>query len=424
MSDQPAAPVNTLRIDRDAATGGSAGGSADTRTRSMRRTPRRRTITRGVLIVVFVMIIIAIISSITSQPHAVATATATRMYLSQGNQVLIASGYVVAQRKASVASKGTGRLVALNVIEGDRVAANQILARIESGDVDAALAQADAALAQSKAALLQAEAEARDAAAAWRRAQALIERGAIPQSEVDAVEARHARAEAGVTFARANIRAAEAALRAAAVQVENTYIRAPFTGTVLTKNADVGEVVAPFGAAANARGAVLTIADMSSLEVEADVSESQIQNVRVGQPCEIVLDAYPDQRYPARVSRIVPTADRSKATVLTKIRFEQLDDRVLPEMSAKVGFLSQEPSRDADAQRPRTVIHPDAIRTREGATQVFVVTGGVARLRTVRLGATLGTMREVLEGITPGDVVVLAPPEDLADGDAVTVEHK
>jgi multidrug efflux pump subunit AcrA (membrane-fusion protein) len=170
MSDQPAAPVNTLRIDRDTSSDTTGRPSAAAR----RTTPRRRTITRGVLIVVFVMIVIAIISNITSQPRAVETATATRMYLSQSRQVLIASGYVVAQRKASVASKGTGRLVALNVVEGDRVRAGDILARIESGDVDAAHAQAQAALAQAKAALVQSEAEARDASLAWKRAQALI----------------------------------------------------------------------------------------------------------------------------------------------------------------------------------------------------------------------------------------------------------
>ena len=420
MSDQNPVPVNKLRIDRDTSSDTTGRPSAAAR----RTTPRRRTITRGVLIVVFVMIVIAIISNVTSQPRAVETTTATRMYLSQSRQVLIASGYVVAQRKASVASKGTGRLVALHVVEGDRVRSGDVLARIESGDVDAAHAQAQAALAQAKAALVQAEAEAHDASLAWTRAQALIERGAISQSETDAVEARHARAAAGITFAQANIRAAEAALRAAAVQIENTYIRAPFTGTVLTKNADVGEVVAPFGASANARGAVLTLADMTSLEVEADVSESQIQNVHVGQPCDIVLDAYPDRRYPARVSKVVPTADRSKATVLTKIRFEQLDDRVLPEMSAKVGFLSEEPSKDPDAQRPRTVIHPDAITMRNGTTHVFVVKDAKVALRPLRLGARLGTMREVVEGLEPGDVVVLLPGEDMADGDAVTTERK
>jgi len=201
------------------------------------------------------------------------------------------------------------------------------------------------------------------------------------------------------------------------VAVENTRIRAPFDGTVLTKEADVGEMVAPFGSSQSARGAVVTLADMKSLEVEADVSESNIQRVRLGNATQIVLDAYPGVRYPGRVKKIVPTADRAKATVLTKVEFIERDEKVLPEMSAKVTFLEAE---QAEATATADLVIPAAaVLERDNETIVFTVTDNLARRRVVQLGELKGGLRVVVSGLSEGDQVIASPPPDLRDGQKV-----
>lgn len=395
--------LSSLRINRDAGP-------------SVRKRSGKKSIVLvvGGLIIVFLIILFLLPSA-----PDVETGIVTEIRPSQGNSLLNASGYVVAQRKASVASKGTGRLIALNVVEGDRVVQGQVIARIENEDVEALLSQARAALEQARATLVQAQTEKDDAGALHTRNKALIDEGAISKAEWDAIDARYKRAVAGVTLAEANIRAAAATVRAAEVQIENTIIRAPFDGTVLTKNADVGEVVAPFGAAANARGAVVTIADMRSLQVEADVSESQIQKIKPGQPCQITLDAAPDRSYRGEVSKIVPTADRAKATVLTKIRFLELDEKVLPEMSAKVAFLEEALTEEAAKQKPMTVLSPDAVMKRNGNDVVFVVKEGILSERKIVLGEMSGSMRIVLSGVSPGERVVLKPLDSFTDGMSV-----
>ena len=223
--------------------------------------------------------------------------------------------------------------------EGDKVKKGTIIARLEDQDMLAALQSGTGESWRGRG-------RPRGRPADPGTGEAAAQFGNLAsQAELDAASARFARVEATINTARAAVNAAEVAL-------ENTRIRAPFDGTVLTKNADVGEVVAPFASSASSRGAVVTMADMSSLQVEADVSESNIIRVHPGQPCEIVLDAYPDQRYPGVVHKIVPTADRAKATVLTKIAFRSRDERVLPEMSAKVLFLSEEPKSQRERQHP------------------------------------------------------------------------
>ncbi|MCI0696423.1 efflux RND transporter periplasmic adaptor subunit [candidate division KSB1 bacterium] len=314
-----------------------------------------------------------------------------------------------------MASKATGRLEYLGVEEGDRVKAGQIIARLESNDVAAALAQAQANLAAAKAHLPQSQADRQEATIQYERYQKLVAAQLVAQANFDAAEARYKRTAAAVLADSAGIRAAEATVRAAEVALENTNIRAPFDGTVLTKNADVGEIVVPFGSASSARAAVVSIADMSSLEVEADVSESNIQRIKPGQPCEIVLDAYPDTRYPGAVSKIVPTADRAKATVLTKIKFVERDERVLPEMSAKVAFLSKAIEKsETSAKKP--AIPPATITARNNAKVVFVVRGDRAVETLVELGGTAGSMLEVLSGLSVGDRVVLNPSQNMSTG--------
>src|SRR4029077_15189919 len=321
--------------------------------------------------------------------------------------VLVASGYVVAQRKAAVASKGTGRLVYLGGVEGVRVRAGQVIARIEDADVKAQLAQAQANVQVNRA-------ELQDAERSLARERVLGDSGFSSQANLDAAESRYQRVKAGIA-------AAEAAVDAAQVALENTVIRAPFDGTVLTKNADVGEVVAPLAASAFSKSAVVTVADLGSLQVEADVAESNLEAIGPDQPCEIVLDAYPDVRYPGCVAKTVPTAARAKAPVQVKAAFRKYDARVLPEMSAKVHFLPR-PTRVAVDTQPVLVVPGSAVAARKGRSVVFVVERGRAVEVPVVVGRQVGSSVAVREGLRAGVEVVDSVGARLRDGAKVTVQ--
>ena len=349
----------------------------------------------------------------------VQVATVAALSAASASPVLNASGYVVAQRQADVASKATGRLVALYVGPGDRVTSGQMIARIESADMAARLAEARANVAVAKAALVQAKAADDEARLDHDRKRRLLDAQLISSSEFEIVEARRIRAQAGVVSAEAVIAAAEAAARSAEVELANTDIRAPFDGTVLTKNADVGEIVAPMGSSATSKAAVVRIADMTSLLVEADVSERNLDQVRIGAPCEITLDAFPDTRYRGVVETIVPTADRAKATVLTKIRFVDRDARVLPEMSAKVAFLSAPRAASDAPAASRLAVPGGAIVSRDGRSAVFVVRDARAIETPIETGAAANGLVEVRGGIAAGDRVVVNPPASLQNGDRV-----
>ncbi len=352
----------------------------------------------------------------------VEVANVAQMYPSQAFTILNASGYVVAQRKAAVASKVTGLLVSISVEEGSRVKKGQIIAQLENDDVKAAKRQAEANLNVSRFNLEQARAELHDATLSFHRNKELLAHDYVSQAEYDASEARYKRAIAGVDAAEAAVKANEALLQAANVAVAYTMIQAPFDAVVLTKNADVGDIVTPIGAAAEAKAAVVTIADMGSLQVEVDVAESNLQNVKVGQPCEIQLDAFPESRFRGEVYMIVPTADRTKATVLIKVRFLDSDNRILPEMSAKVAFLSK-PVKPEE-QKPRTVISPGAVIDRKGKNVVYVVKNNQVVETPITVGERLGDMIEVFGGIKAGDRVVVKMPEKLRDGTRVKIIEK
>jgi RND family efflux transporter MFP subunit len=341
-------------------------------------------------------------------------ATVSQTYPSQAFTTLNASGYVVAQRKAAVSSKTTSRLVSLSVEEGSRVREGEIIARLEADDVIASREQAKAALEVSLHNLDQARAELNDASLAFNRNKELLTHGYVSQAEYDASDARHRKAVAALAAAEASVKASTAALEAAKVAVEYTLIRAPFDAVVLTKNADVGDIVTPIGAAANAKAAVVTIADMGSLQVEVDVSESNLGLVKAGQPCEIQLDALPAVRFRGVVHMIVPTADRTKATVMVKIRFADKDSRILPEMSAKVAFLERPVG--PEEQKPRTTLNPAALVKRNGAQVVFVAKNDRAVETKVTTGEKIGDFVEVLEGVSPGDKIVLRPLDKVRNG--------
>ena len=340
-------------------------------------------------------------------------------YPSQQFVVLNATGYVVAQRKASISSKATGRLEWLGVAEGSRVKEGDVIARIDARDV---IAQADAAQANvraAQAALAQAQAEETDALAQLKRANDLLAKGFVSAASVDTAKARADRAVAGVANAKASIGAAESAARNAQVAVDYTIIRAPFDGVILSKSANVGDLVTPFSNATDSKGAVVSMADMRTLEVEADVAESSLAKIQVGQPAEIALDALPGVRFRGRISRMVPTIDRAKATVMTKVRFDEIDPRVLPEMSAKVSFLSQEVT--PEQQKPLLAVNPAAVVQRDGRAVLFVVRDDRAVAVPVKEGAKFSDLVAITGDVKAGDRAVLRPPETLQPGGLVKV---
>ena len=356
-----------------------------------------------------------------SAPPAVELVTVVSAWPSQNYTLLNATGYVVPQRKAALSSKATGRLEWLGVLEGSRVKAGEVIARLESRDVRAQLDQAAAQLNVARANHEQGMAELRDAEANLRRSTELLEKKFISGAQHDTNIARHGKAVAGVGSYKASIAAAEAARRVAEVALEQTVIRAPFDAVVLTKTANVGDNITPFSSAADSKGAVVTIADMATLEVEADVSESNISKIRVDQPCEIQLDALSGMRFAGVVSRTVPTVDRAKATVLVKVRFVDRDSRVLPEMSAKVAFLDK-PVPDSQ-KKPVIAVQPGAIVERDGKKRVFVVRDGTVRTVEVVVGGKVGELVE-LTGVQTGDKLVLNPGDKIRDGIAVTAAKK
>ena len=383
---------------------------------------RKKYLYWGIVTAAAIALIVLSLQGVFSPAIKVEAAHVSQMYPSQGFTLLNASGYVVAQRKAAVASKVTGRLISLSVEEGSRVTAGQVIALLENEDVLAARNQAEANLNASRQNLEQMKAELHDATLSFNRNKDLIGQGFVSQSEYDASEARYKKASASVGAAEAAVKASAAVLKGAEVAVEYTLIRAPFNAVVLTKDADIGDIVTPIGAAAEAKAAVVTIADMDSLQVEVDVSESNLQMVKSGQPCEIHLDALPDSRFRGKVHMIVPTADRTKATIMVKVRFLEKDSRVLPEMSAKVAFLSREVK--PDEEKPRTALNPSAILTRDGRSIVFLIKEDRVIKTPITTGEKLGEMIEVLQGVKAGDTVVIKPPERMKDRAKIKIVEK
>jgi RND family efflux transporter MFP subunit len=362
----------SLRIDRSSQ--GTAGRSKKSRW--------LRKIALWAVVVGLLAGVLLFLKDFLNPPIEVQLTTATLTSPAQASAVLTASGYVVARRKAAVASKGTGTLVFLGVEEGDKVKKGQVIARLDDSDVTATL----------------------------QRTQENLR-------EYDVAEARYKRVVAGID-------AAKFAVKEAQVAVDNMRIVAPFDGTVLKKNADVGEIVAPLAGAASSKAAVVTIADMSSLEVEADVSEANITRVVSDQGCEIRLDAYPDRRYAGYVTKIVPTADRAKATVLVKIKFKDYDDRVLPEMGAKITFLAPGTDQSASQAKSLLTVPAAAVASRNGRQVVFQVKDERAAEIPVILGEQLGNLVQIKEGLKEGDKVIGKIDETLRDGSKVSIKNK
>jgi len=390
--------LSSLRIERSASGAGKPGRSKTT----------RRILFWGIVILI-VAALGFFLKSFFNPGIEVQLVSASLTSPAQADAVLTASGYVVARRKAAVASKGTGRLVYLGVEEGDHVKRGQVIARLEDNDVIASREKA-------RENLRMAEADLHEAQQSLERTRELLKRNVIAQSEFDLAEARYHRIVASIESARFAVKEAD-------VAVDNTRIIAPFDGTVLQKNADLGEIMAPFAGAASSRAAVVTIADMSSLEVDADVSEANITRVGPEQNCEITLDAYPQQRYPGYVTKIVPTADRAKATVLVKIKFKEYDQRVLPEMSAKVTFLKAG-AAPSDSTKSLLTVPAAAVAKRSGRDVVFQIKEDRAVAVPVTTGRRLGNAVEITQGLKEGDKVISKADEKVEDGAKVSLASK
>jgi HlyD family secretion protein len=399
------ADLSSLRIERD--TGSGAGGS------------RRIALVVGLLVIAALIVTAATVLR-RDRAFEVATATA-ELRGGAGGAGLSANGYVVARTKASVSSKVPGRLIFLGVEEGDRVAAGAILARLEAAEFDALVRQAAAEVAAAEAVRIEAQAGVASANRALERVRSLAGASLVSQQQLDDAQTAAEVAAARVSAAGERVNAARQLRAAAEANLENTLIRAPFTGTVLRKDAEVGEVVAPSVAGGGlTRGAVVTMADLSTLEVEVDVNEAYIGSVTRNQPADIILDAYPTETFAGHVRQIVPTADRQKATVLVRVAIDDRDARVLPEMGARVVFRTVADSTSSAAPA-RVFIPSGAARSEAGETVVYIVENEHAVRRVIEAGPVSGGEREVRRGLSGGETLVLDAPAELVHGARVRV---
>ena len=348
--------------------------------------------------------------------------TVSNSYPYQSIAVLNASGYVVADRKSAVSSKITGRLVKLYVEEGIKVKKGEVIAELESEDVKVQYEQALSNLESARENINYAKAELDEAEKNFQRTKTLFERGFATQSEFDLAESRFKKAQAYLKSAEANYKSAKAGVKTAEVSLEYTRIRAPFDGVVLTKNADIGDIITPLGAAANAKAAVVTMADLGTLYVEADVSEVYLEKVKKNQPCIIVLDALPDKIFDGYVHRIVPTVDRTKSSIIVKVKFNEIDSQIMPDMSAKVTFLERQ-LKD-DERKKNIIISTDAVRIEEGRYNVFVVKDDFVEKREIKVSKEVNDYLYVSDGLKGGEKIVLKPPKNLKNKSKIKIVNQ
>jgi len=335
--------------------------------------------------------------------------------------VLDATGYVTARRQATVSAQITGTLTDVLIEEGDHVKSGQVLGRLDDTAQRAALAQAQAQMHSAQALLVQHQAQLAQSERDVKRAEDLLERRLVSQQAVEQARTQVETGAAQVQGQRKQIELAQANVRSAQVQLDYCTVRAPFTGVVIAKAAQVGEIVSPFSAGGGfTRTGIGTIVDMDSLEIEVDVNEAYINRVQPGQPVESVLNAYPDWRIPSHVIAIIPTADRSKATVKVRIGVDLKDARIVPDMGVRVSFLEEHKPAAQIEERPRGVLVPAAAIRKEGDQDVvFVLKERRAQRRTVTLGGASGDSRQVLAGVSPGEAVIVEAPAGLKDDAAV-----
>lgn len=374
--------------------------------------------------VVVLLLIAAVVTVYFLRGRAIEVETATAVALSANNDtaaVLQATGYVVARRQATVSAQITGTLTQVLIEEGEHVKKGQILARLDDAGYKAALNTARAQHAAARAQTAEADAQLNQAQHDAARYEAIAARGLVSKQQAEQARTQATTDRATLLAAQRQAQAVAAQVAGAQVNFDYTVVRAPFDGVVTDKAAQVGEIVSPFSAGGGfTRTGVATIVDMDSLEVDVDVNESYIGRVKPDMPVEAVLDAYPDWRIPAHVIAIIPSADRSKATVKVRIAIEKKDPRIVPEMGVRVSFLEQRPQ---NAQAPQGVLVPKtAIVQRGGKSVVFAIQDDRAKETPVYVGADFNDLKQVTSGLSAGAMVVKTPPAELADGARVTVK--
>jgi len=346
-----------------------------------------------------------------------------------GSVAVVANGYVVARTKAAVSAKIPGRLAVLNVSEGSRVEKGAIIARLDNADYAAAVGQAEAGVASAKATLIEAQSDRDQMQRDYVRVRDIHAQNPnlVSPQDVENADSRARQAEARFGAQSARVDAAAAALRVAQANLENTYVRAPFSGTVLRKEAEVGEVVAPSVGGGLTRGAVVTMADLATLEVEVDVNEAYIARIHSDQQARITLDAYPDTAFRGAVRQIIPTADRQRATVQVKVSILDRDPRILTEMGAKVEFLEVPRPVAAGAaqpvERPRIIVPAEAVRSENGRDVVWIIRDGRLQRRDVDAGPVSGNFREIRSGLSGGEQLLVGGIETPREGQRVKLSQ-
>ena len=382
---------------------------------------------RGPLVAVALVVAVLILGLLWwfNRPKPVVVRTIVVQELAAGGEKILlnASGYVTARREATVSSKVTGKVVEVMVEEGMKVEAGQVLARIDASNVEKSLQLAEAQRESARRALDEINVNFEQAEREFRRATQLAASKIASQSDLDRAEAEAKSLQARLERQKADVTVAEREVALWKQQMDDTIIRAPFTGIVTSKNAQPGEMISPMSAGGFTRTGICTIVDMTSLEIEVDVSESYINRVQSGQPVEATLDAYPEWRIPAKVIAIIPTADRQKATVKVRVGFEKMDARILPAMSTKVAFQNAAEiaaSSSTGKARGGMSIPKSAVRQRDGRDVVWVVRDGRVERRAVTVGATQGNEAAIASGLSGGEKVVVEGAENLTEGVQVT----
>ncbi len=413
--DDKATLLNQLRIDRTQTPGNSGGGM------------RRRW-----LIVLCAIVVMALAAGvwvfafardgIPVQTVIAKAVAATGGSAGAGGSILDASGYVVALREATVSAKAIYKVNEVLVQEGQPVKEGQVIARLDDTNARAALEQSQAQVKQLEAALAAAKLTADDARPIYLRNQTQLGEGLISPETFDASKSSYDAAQTAVLVAQGNLAVAKASVEVNQRYEDDTVIRAPFDGVVTVKNAQPGEIVSP---QFSGGGGIAKIVDMDSLEVDVDVSENFINRVHPKQAATITLNAYPEQQFPAEVIAVIPTADRSKATVKVRIAFKEKDSRIVPEMGARVSFLedASQPQAGGPPPSPGVLVPAKAVQANGENGTVFVVNGDVVERRTVRLGAHDGDTQTILSGLQPGAVLAIGDYNKLSDGARVHIEQ-
>jgi HlyD family secretion protein len=359
-----------------------------------------------------------------NQKPVVEVAVARKPTGAGGREALLnASGYVTPRRRATIAAKITGRVTGVFFDEGTRVSEGQLLATLDDSDVKRALDSAKADRDSAQAAIADFQVQLKNAQIELHRADQLQKAGVQTQEQLDIARMNADSLVAKIDLAKAQVAASQARIQEAQQAVDNCTIRAPFAGIVVSKDAQVGEMVSPISAGGGfTRTGISTIVDMNSNEIEVDVNESYISRVQDGQPVTAILDAYPDWEIPSRVRTVIPTADRQKATVKVRISFLKLDPRILPDMGVKVTFLGAAPEKRSGAEASAPLVPQNAVREDSGKKIVFLLKDDRVERRAVTLGSPRGSDTEIIAGLAVGDTVVVKGPPDLRDGQVVEVK--